>query len=99
MREPKSALDDFSAREPELRDRDLLYFLISESGRFTNAARGQSAGFWQEVAGLVPNDGFLLIGRDGGVKARYEALDLDTVFALIDTMPMRIQEMRDRNSQ
>lgn len=38
----------------------------------------------------------MIIGRDGGVKARYESLDLDAVFAVIDTMPMRIQEMRSR---
>jgi hypothetical protein len=38
-----------------------------------------------------------LIGKDGGVKARYEALPtLATVNALIDTMPMRQQERRVR---
>lgn len=36
----------------------------------------------------------VLIGKDGGVKARYDELDLDAVFALIDTMPMRRAEMR-----
>jgi hypothetical protein len=37
----------------------------------------------------------ILIGKDGGVKARYEqAPKLDEVFALIDGMPMRRAEMR-----
>lgn len=39
----------------------------------------------------------VLIGKDGGVKARYaKAPDLAEVFALIDGMPMRRSEMRHR---
>ena len=38
-----------------------------------------------------------LIGKDGGVKARYKSLPaLNTVAGLIDTMPMRQQEKRAR---
>lgn len=38
-----------------------------------------------------------LIGKDRGVKARYQAAPpLNTVAALIDTMPMRAQERRER---
>lgn len=38
-----------------------------------------------------------LIGKDGGVKASYRAFPaLSTVNALIDTMPMRQQERRQR---
>ncbi|THF71572.1 DUF4174 domain-containing protein [Deinococcus sp. Arct2-2] len=38
-----------------------------------------------------------LIGKDGGVKAKYGVLPtLQTVNALIDTMPMRQQEQRVR---
>ena len=36
----------------------------------------------------------ILIGKDGGIKNRSNKLDLDALYALIDTMPMRIQEMR-----
>lgn len=40
--------------------------------------------------------GGVLIGKDGGIKDRYAApIDLDVVFALIDTMPMRREEMED----
>ncbi|MEM9532133.1 MAG: DUF4174 domain-containing protein [Pseudomonadota bacterium] len=39
----------------------------------------------------------LLIGKDGGVKASYsKAPALAEVFALIDGMPMRRQEMREQ---
>lgn len=40
--------------------------------------------------------GLFLIGKDGGVKLRAEQPDLNDVFALIDTMPMRQREMRQR---
>ena len=36
---------------------------------------------------------FVLIGKDGGVKSRGETLDLDSMFDLIDSMPMRRAEM------
>ena len=45
----------------------------------------------------IKNDQFavLLIGKDGGEKLRvYNQPDLDAVFALIDQMPMRQEEMR-----
>jgi len=39
----------------------------------------------------------ILIGKDGGEKARQSGeLALDQFFALIDTMPMRQQEMREQ---
>jgi len=38
-----------------------------------------------------------LIGKDGGQKLRQsQRIDLGSIFALIDTMPMRQQEMRDK---
>lgn len=38
-----------------------------------------------------------LIGKDGGVKARYTAPPaLKTVLRLVDSMPMRQQERRER---
>ena len=37
----------------------------------------------------------LLIGYDQGEKLRQEKVDLDTVFAEIDRMPMRIREMSE----
>ena len=38
----------------------------------------------------------ILIGKDGGVKARWDGpADIDGVFALIDSMPMRQKEMKN----
>lgn len=43
---------------------------------------------------------FLLIGKDGGIKLQStEAVSSERLFAIIDAMPMRRQEMRSRNKQ
>ena len=40
----------------------------------------------------------VLIGKDGGVKLRQEEpISVADLFALIDSMPMRKQEMRQRS--
>lgn len=47
----------------------------------------------------VPDHGFAvaLVGKDGGVKATWtEPVQPKTIFALIDTMPMRQDEVRGR---
>ena len=42
----------------------------------------------------------ILLGKDGGTKYRSgESVQLDTLFALIDEMPMRQREMRRSNEQ
>ncbi len=41
----------------------------------------------------------VLVGKDGGVKERRDELfEVDEVFRIIDAMPMRMQEMRDRSA-
>ena len=53
---------------------------------------------WRARLG-VNSDEFtvVLVGKDGGAKARYEAVpDLAELFAIIDGMPMRRAEMRAR---
>ena len=40
----------------------------------------------------------VLIGKDGGVKLRSRSASLAPIFGLIDTMPMRRAEMREREA-
>lgn len=52
-----------------------------------------------EVRDALQIEGFevVLIGKDGGVKLRSKTpVDLDRIFARIDSMPMRQREMRSR---
>ncbi|MEF2280015.1 DUF4174 domain-containing protein [Deinococcus sp. YIM 134068] len=61
--------------------RTLMLTLLADPGGRAGAPYGRTA----------------LIGKDRGVKARYRSLpDLETVLGLIDTMPMRQQERRER---
>ena len=50
----------------------------------------------REILG-VKKDTIVLIGKDGSVKASWnEIVDPNIVFEIIDAMPMRMQEMRER---
>lgn len=37
----------------------------------------------------------ILIGKDGGIKSRFDRVDLKAIFSDIDAMPMRQNEMRN----
>jgi hypothetical protein len=90
-----------AASRCETEERDMVIGWIVQDG----ASRLGDAEISRETAGLlresleVAPGGFavLLIGKDGGVKARYaEVPALAELFALIDGMPMRRSEMRSR---
>jgi hypothetical protein len=88
----------------EIIDRDLLVFHILETGEIK---LGESS--LQTGAGDYLRESFsirsgtltvLLIGKDGGVKLRREGgVKLDEILSLIDTMPMRQREMREKSQQ
>lgn len=79
-------------------DRDLVVMDVSASNRIGGALRfsnEESEALRRRLS--IPSQGnhFVLIGKDGGVKARQRGdLSLEKFFALIDTMPMRRAEMR-----
>lgn len=73
---------------PEASERNLLTFLWKGAAELPAAAKQKYD---------IDPDKFtvLLIGKDGGVKLRsYEPAGPDRIFALIDSMPMRRDEMR-----
>ena len=85
----------------ELRDRDMVIGWILErgEGRLGEAfLDAMSADALRSRLRIRQGEfAAVLIGKDGGVKARYaKAPDLEEVFALIDGMPMRRSEMRQR---
>ena len=97
------ALDEFARRKCELNDRDMVVGVIVSQGRSTLDGReisGPEAAAIRREYGIT-NERFatLLIGKDGGEKLRlHETPDPDTVFALIDSMPMRQREMAANSS-
>ena len=89
----------FTSQPLEFQDRDLLTFYLTEE------AIGESENVRfspEEVTRLqeqysVQSGTFavLLIGKDGGLKYRFdEPVTAEEIFARIDAMPMRVQEMR-----
>ncbi len=41
----------------------------------------------------------ILMGKDGEEKIRWQKVNLTEIFAVIDGMPMRQREMRERNKK
>jgi hypothetical protein len=86
-------------RTSEIDDRDIIFFLISPASVISNSEYLLSL---EDQADLI-RDYYrnpeqlkvLLIGKDGGVKMEADKFDLDSIFRLIDSMPMRQREMRE----
>ena len=87
----------------ELDDRDLVVGYSFSEGNSRLGDRELSETDADALRQMHPSApagfGVMLIGKDGGVKARYaDVPSLEEIFALIDGMPMRRSEMRSRPS-
>lgn len=92
-----------AAASCELEDREMVIGWVLSEG----SSRLGEAAISDEIAGLLRSGleiqpgvfAVVLIGKDGGVKARYGSVPaLSELFALIDGMPMRRSEMRSSRS-
>lgn len=90
-----------AAARCELVDRDMVTGVVlfkgsSRLGEATISTKTDS--LLRSGLGIQPGEfAVLLIGKDGGVKARYDSVpELSEVFALVDGMPMRRAELRTR---
>ena len=86
----------------EVVDRDLVVFeLFAASGNVDSQVLSAEdvAGLRRQL-GVAPGDRqLILVGLDGGIKRRGELeTELQVVFEQIDGMPMRRQELRERDS-
>lgn len=85
-------------RQPDLEERHMVVRLI-EPDTVRSLAKLTAAGdpaSWRKVFGIEPDEArVLLVGKDGGVKARAGLdVDLDAIFTQVDGMPMRQAEIR-----
>lgn len=82
----------------QLLDRDMLVYLITTDGVIKAVGEGPdlNATKLRQTFGVDSDEMLaLLVGKDGGVKRRARLpVRLETLFALIDSMPMRREEMR-----
>ena len=93
---------EISAQPREISDRHLVVFHIFESGPSYMGKKQieprTAAALRNEF--VVPLGGFtcILIGKDGGVKLKQNTqTKVEEIFALIDSMPMRQDEMRKKS--
>jgi hypothetical protein len=93
--------DSLSAQKAEVADRDLviLEILESEPSSMNSKPLASETALSLRKRYKVNQGEFavLLIGKDGGIKLnRQNETRLEDIFALIDTMPMRRQEIRQK---
>lgn len=92
---------EISDRKSEVGDRDLVIFEILESGSSrmdTTHIDPRTAASLREHFDIQPKTFMLiLLGKDGGIKLkRNDRVKLEEIFSLIDSMPMRKDEMRQK---
>ena len=92
-----------SDRQADVEDRDLVFIEIigRDIGRVNNTPLPEEANPQFRDRFRVDLDTFrvYLIGKDGTVKLQEdEDVQLSAIFARIDTMPMRRQEMKKKSS-
>ncbi|MGB0370504.1 MAG: DUF4174 domain-containing protein [Opitutales bacterium] len=85
------------SRTAEIDERHILWFVISDNRVTSNFPGKIERTFPRSLAEKYPIQpgNVALIGKDAGVKSRSRRLDIDAIFRQIDSMPMRIQEMRN----
>ena len=96
--------EDLARQEEEVMDRDLLVFHTLESGetKLGNSPLSKNSGDYlrEKYSSKAGTLTVVLIGKDGSVKLRREGrVELDEILSLIDTMPMRQREMREKSQQ
>jgi hypothetical protein len=97
----QSFKEQLQRRTQEIRDRDLLTFDVFETGEGRLAhppLTKEQVLFLRKKCAMVSGQRIvILIGKDGEVKLRRELpLELSEIFSVIDAMPMRQREIRER---
>ena len=98
----QSFKEQLQRRTQEVHDRDLLAFHVFETGEgwLTHLRlHKEQVLFLRKRFSVMPGQRIVvLIGKDGEAKFRGELpIDLSDIFSIIDAMPMRQQEMRERS--
>jgi hypothetical protein len=98
----KKLQSEIIAQKAEVEDRDLLVFEVLGRGssRINTTHLNQVNVDSIRRRFSVPQRSFrvILIGKDGGIKLkRDDQTNLEAIFELIDSMPMRKDEIRQKN--
>ena len=94
--EVNSALKEIKQSNIEFEERDIIVF-IYVNGKFVNTSNN-SINLKTPDALPISYDGYILIGKDGGIKLKAAyPINLVALFNRIDSMPMRMSEMKLKN--
>lgn len=93
----------FEGKAGELEDRDIIIIELLKSGISMTAEiplNNEQQSFLRKKFEVIDDFVFILMGKDGTVKLRAkEPVSSDDLFSLIDSMPMRKEEMRRKAGQ
>ena len=95
--ESEELLNTLKKLDHEIQDRDIYWFVFSGKSIETNYQGDLLEKFYSDTLNKYFTNietNVVLIGKDGDIKRKAENLDLQSLFDLIDTMPMRQLEMR-----
>lgn len=100
--ESDEVLNALKKLDYEIKDREIYWFVFIEGNIETNYKGEIQENFHTDTLKTYFSDteeNVVLIGKDGGIKQKLKHLDLQDIFDLIDTMPMRKMEMKKSNSK
>ena len=96
----QSLIKEIQDQRDGLRERDILVFEILEKGesRFGNTVLKKETIDFLRQKFSAGQGSFLviLLGKDGEEKMRRQKVSLTEIFGVIDGMPMRQREMKER---
>jgi len=98
----KNLQSQIMAQKAEVDDRDLIVFEVPAKGpaRMNNSPLDRKEADSIRTHFAIPGNTFslILVGKDGGIKLeRSDQVDLGEILGLIDSMPMRQNEMRQKS--
>ena len=92
----KKALQVIKDSSKEIEQRDLIILIYKQDNLYN--LDDKEVLFKNSNTTIKHLNGFLLIGKDGGIKSKQPyPLQLEEIFELIDSMPMRRAEMKSTN--
>ena len=89
----ESALEIIDNYTSKFTERDILVFVYKDNIFYSTNRKATDI----KKSDILPKtyDGYVLIGKDGGIKSKaLYPFNLEQLFNLIDSMPMRKSEMR-----
>lgn len=85
--------------EQEINERHINWFVFTRNTFYSNFKNRIGRDFRSQTLSqyLGADDRVVLLGKDGYVKLKSATLELEKIFALIDSMPMRQMEMTSQS--